>query len=291
MKKVILSILLIILMTISFNLTTYSEPYIRPMDQDLLDMRNDIKSLNLINNLHLNNQQMRDYLAILKNLKTKQDIFETTLKNDFIKQKVVFNQHIKQLRENKKISQSIEIEVKKLDDKMKEDIINFNKERQLLEKNLDKLLTDNQIMLVYENIPCLIPPGDLKNPTRIGQAENNDEVKDGLKEIRKMNVLIYFIAREIWVSKYIEFYENHLKVMNNKERNIEKNRLFKIFDETRNLNEVDFEIQKDELAKRVTAKIFGEIKNFRKCDPHVLGEDLLNINMIPVIEKRLKEAT
>lgn len=278
-------------MTISFNLTTYSEPYIRPMDQDLLDMRNDIKSLNLINNLHLNNQQMRDYLAILKNLKTKQDIFETTLKNDFIKQKVVFNQHIKQLRENKKISQSIEIEVKKLDDKMKEDIINFNKERQLLEKNLDKLLTDNQIMLVYENIPCLIPPGDLKNPTRIGQAENNDEVKDGLKEIRKMNVLIYFIAREIWVSKYIEFYENHLKVMNNKERNIEKNRLFKIFDETRNLNEVDFEIQKDELAKRVTAKIFGEIKNFRKCDPHVLGEDLLNINMIPVIEKRLKEAT
>lgn len=283
-KLIVLSIMLLICL-----ITAKIDPVKAeiPVNNDLITMRADINTLNLLNGLYLSKDQMKEYLRILNEYKLleKQAISKTN--NFYTKQKLSFAKYRNELAKNNGISKKTLDEAKYHDDSMKEAIIKYNYQKQDFEKKLEVLLNKNQKVVVNGYIPCLIPPDILKDPSRVGQAEDNSEVKEGLTKLRTMNPIIYFVFREFWLSKYFEFYENHLKVMSNNDKDIERQRLFKIFDETRAMKEADFQLNRDEISRKVVAKIRGEMLNYRKCDAHILGKTLLNINMIPIIEQRL----
>ena len=202
------------------------------VDSQILETRKDIITLRLVNNLHLNNNQMKQYLQTLKKLKTiERTERDKNLAEIYSKQNIILQRYKNELARNNTYISSYEKVAKDLDEKIKVTIINSNKKLQVLENELKVMLTDNQEMIISSYIPCLVPPEDIKDPTRIGQAESNDDLKAGLTEIRKVPWPVYMVFREIWINKYFEFYNSHLKEMNGKEKSLEKQRLFKVFDD------------------------------------------------------------
>lgn len=283
----VLFIVIVAIFTGTYSSKCFAQKPVMHIDQEVMNLREDIITLNLVNGLQLNDKQLNSYLNILKKLKFLEVELDQKLSVSYKKQLISLNKYKNEMINSGIISNSLQKQTRQQDDELKFLIIAHNNNRVKLEKDLEEIFTVNQRIVINGYIPCLIPPGDIINPSRIGQVKSSDELIDGLTEIRKMNGLIYIIFREFWACKYFEFYENHLKELSSKEKNIEKKRVFKIFDKARNLNHIDFELQKTQLAENITSKFIGEIENFKKSDTHMLGNILLNTAMIPVLEKKI----
>lgn len=279
----------ILMLFLSTILTTNLQPLYADItfDRNNILIRYDVITLHLLNGLYLSKKQMQEYLQILKNYEKLHTKMDSDLKNIYLQQNLAFAKYRSALINNKGMPKNTEKNAQALEQKMKEIIIAHCKDAEIYDKQLQSLLTTNQLAVVNNFIPCIIPPDSFKDPTRIGQVRSNEDIKKGLADLRKMNQLVYLVTREYWLHLYYEHFETHLKVLSPKDKKAERQRLFKIMDETRKLSAVDFEMKKDDLAQQVTAKAFGEINNHKKYEPTLVGKVLLNVNMIPILEERL----
>lgn len=269
-----------------------------------------ISTVNLLNGLYLSNDQMKKILALAKKTQTIKEKFLG--KNAFL--------YMNALDEAEKAYKNLFNEVMKGDPareggdmereaamihhrlrKMQDDAVgNITNEFSVLDYELSKILTPEQEQVIDTFKPCLIPPKDLKNPVRAGQASSNDHGIQILRRVRDTPYYVWKHRKYRILSHMIERFSRYRSVMTEKEKEKELERLLSLFEKVRSMSDTDFEFEKENLAEEIKpADRVQELREeIQKREPHQRRPKaskavrfLLHKGVIPILEERIARAS
>ncbi|MHC4605634.1 MAG: hypothetical protein ACYTAF_01700 [Planctomycetota bacterium] len=124
----------------------------------------------------------------------------------------------------------------------------------LLAKKVDDLLTDSQREVFGDFSCCLIPPSNLRDPVRVGQASIPDWALDTLRKVRE----IPGRGWPKWRDRVLDFFEKMEDVkrpdVTDEEREALRKRMTEAMEEARGLSEFDFELAKEDLCKKLVGE-------------------------------------
>ncbi len=119
--------------------------------------------------------------------------------------------------------------------------------RDSLEQAIENVLNPGQREVLAEYKPCLVPPKNLKDPVRIGQASDRSNQVRWLERARKVSGDRLYELVERTLDREAE----HLGELGKPERRDRRGLLLRIARRVAAMSEVDFEINKAELAEQI----------------------------------------
>jgi hypothetical protein len=240
----------------------------------------EIKLLNLINGLYLTQEQMEGLLARAREVEKIRE----ELKKKIFPHANSFIEALKDLRDDLMMGDTPSEEtikkVARLNHARIETIKTHKARIEEIAKETKQILTPHQIILLRRFRPCLIPPKD-PSVLRIGQAPT--EGKKGVGVLRRVRALpdhIYAERKE----RIIERILVRMKKKGRLEEEAIRERLEDLFEKVRELDDIEFELTKEELIKEFLPK--G--KKMRVDETRVIARFLLNPKIIPILEARLR---
>jgi len=165
-----------------------------------------------------------------------------------------------------------------------------------LEDELEQVLTPEQLQVVNSFKPCLIPPKDLNNPVRAGQASSNVRAVKRLRHLRDISDSRWRERKEKMAERMVESFSRRRYRLTEEEKEAEKSRFLQLAEKVRGMSDVDFELEKEKLAQQLKPKDkiheLREQMNQRRpyrSRPKVsrLVRYLLGDRVIPILEERL----
>lgn len=149
--------------------------------------------------------------------------------------------------------------------------------------DVKNVLNENQIVLVSQFIPCLVPVRNLTNPERIGQAQNTEGAERMLSAARTMPEAHLEVMMPRAQAR-IEALLRH-KHVPSAEIEAKVAELPQVVRDARAMTDAEFELKKTELIKRVAppepAAVQGPALDRR------IAEYLLSANLVPIFEQRI----
>ena len=245
-------------------------------------LRQEIIGLNLINGLDLSHDQMEIILQsaeeskrlreeLQKSILLLSDDMETELEK--IKSYLKKNQDIPPSTAQRFHRISNEIKRKK---KEKEEKI--GKLAGVVKENLEQ----HQLYQLQEFIPCIIPP---KGELRIGQAGDNKGLVKNLERIRDIPYRLYERRKTEIINRTLQGLKLHIPSgVEIKEDELEEH-IHYVFQIARNIDDTDFEIQKENLAEELVAPI--KSSHPRNSMTRKIEAFLLCPEIIPILKERL----
>jgi len=163
------------------------------------------------------------------------------------------------------------------------------------QNEMKRVLNENQLALIDDFRPCIVPPQDIRNPVRVGQAIGDTRMEEKLlTRIRQMDENVYQRRNSLLIARLIERIERRVGLFSDEERVEEERRVADIFKRTRGLSDLDFEARKDDLARELKEpheKALQDRHRKRRGDLDKLGKFLLDLRLIPILQKRLTQVT
>ncbi|MFH1320429.1 MAG: hypothetical protein ABII90_07240 [Bacteroidota bacterium] len=120
-----------------------------------------------------------------------------------------------------------------------------------LRTNVDNILTDGQKYLLNSFRCCLLPNKDLENSTNIGQAFVTDEWKNYFGEVRKVSGELWKDLKPLYLIPVGDIIEATLPGIRSKDKKEILKKVDKILVETREMEEIIFEAQKESLCLKL----------------------------------------
>jgi hypothetical protein len=173
----------------------------------------------------------------------------------------------------------------------------YHRELRALERGIEKILLESQKDVISTYKPCLIPPKNLKDPVRVGQAANRTAAGKMLERMRKLSQSRWDKMGRAILERALGHWEERKGKFSEEERSRELEKALAVVNEARALSEIEFQMKKDDLAKRVTftdrkddlkKELKGLLKE-RHDPPGTIAMTLLDPRIIPVLERRLKQ--
>lgn len=248
------------------------------------ELRQEIQILNLINGLYLSSAQME---FLIKQAKKTQELRENFLE-EYQKYSDELNEILKELKgeliENTaEVSEDIAKKVHQLNHKILKLKVDYEEEMDNIIQQVKNNLSGNQIYIIEEFKPCLIPP---KGPLRVGQAGSSKAGLKQLERIREIPEHIYSVKKDEIAGRFLEkilLYKPKGQEIDEEEA---RNKILSIFDEARALSDLDFELKKEKLAAQLKEDILPEIKTI-DVDTKI-EHFLLNPSVIPILEEKIE---
>lgn len=168
----------------------------------------------------------------------------------------------------------------------------YEREMSSLAKMTRNILTENQLRLVEDFKPCLIPPKG-PNQSKIGEASGDTtQLEKRMKQLRQMPERRFEFAAERLMEEYIAKLEEENGELTDTERHEERVRLMDLAYRVRNLSEPEFEVEKAGIAAELKApfeKKKEETEKQQKKNITVkLGEFFLDTHLIPILQEKLE---
>ncbi|MBI5026408.1 MAG: hypothetical protein HZC12_06740 [Nitrospirae bacterium] len=287
MKKI-----LILLLAVTFSYTTYS--FAKERDK-IEELRREITLLNLINGLNLTDSQSEEILKYVKEAKAIRD--STEREYDLMKGRL--NAAFAELRDslydkNTRPTQEVERQAAELNRRVKEKKEETLRQLREIEGKTRSVLTPGQIEIVQSFRPCLIPPKDLNNPVRAGQAFDSSPAERLLERIRSIPEKRYATAKYRIADEYIKRLESHIGGMAESEKDAKIAVLLETLYKARKMSDEEFALNKRELALQINPKKeraelkkrFYLERSRKGIGP--VGRFLLDEKAITILEKRLE---
>lgn len=162
---------------------------------------------------------------------------------------------------------------------------------------LKKILTEGQVQIVETFKPCLVPPQDLKDPVRAGQAAG-DRFVEMLDRLRGMGRSDWNAHKDRIAEMHVRRVEGlNLEIVKPEAREAQKRRVLEIVEKARAMSDVEFGMEKAQLAAQLSPDesrkaLFESSRVVRgKGRPHADSACvrwLLHADVIPILEERLK---
>jgi hypothetical protein len=171
----------------------------------------------------------------------------------------------------------------------------YNRRLKAVENRVLSLLSDSQREVLADYKPCLIPPKNLRDPVRVGQVKSFQVQEKFLENIRRIPADRWKKLGRLIIDKALSRWEKRHGLLEPDERRKEIEKALSVVTEARALGDVDFQIRKSDLAKKITfvdkkeelqKELEGIIRK-RHVPPGKLAHILLDARIIPVLEKRL----
>lgn len=284
MKRVL--VLLIIITVLFVGDSLYAQAKFN-YNEELKDIRKDITTLNLLNGLYLNKQQLQQYLVILKKSKASEDKAQIDFTRYSNAEIMAYRKLRNELITKNSSSEPTAENARKINETVKSLKESYEAQFFQYEQQLKSILSQNQLVIVSNYKPCLIPPKSFSDPSRIGQANDSERLEQILTRLRSIPKDVYLERRDYFFEDhYLDKYEKKIKKLTPQEEEQERKRVYGLLDKARSLSDVDFSIQKKQLATELKPK-HGDEGPLKKNELSNLGKVLLNPNMIPVVEQRI----
>jgi len=166
---------------------------------------------------------------------------------------------------------------------------------------VEAIFTDAQKEVIRTFKPCVVPPRNLKDPVRAGQADSGGYGTKTLERLRRMPPRRFWRELDRIVNNSIEGYARR-HPMTEEDRAAEYKRLREFLIEVYEMKDVDFEMNKEKLAREAKVRDKGhtireeieklqkELKGWgEKARPgsSPVARWFLNPAMLPVMKERL----
>ncbi|MFZ5952625.1 MAG: hypothetical protein ACOYXC_18125 [Candidatus Rifleibacteriota bacterium] len=240
--------LALVLFHFSFALPAFSLPRVQGIEE-LSAIQDEISLLNLLRGLYLSDSQVSELCEIA----IEADKAVKSVTSPIVKDKGVILETFADLRE--KLFQapgnetSAQKKAQQINERMKEAQGQVLEHLRTLETRAVGVMTSAQLEIVEGFVPCLIPPRDLKNPVRVGQAG----AADG--PLAKMTDLIYATPEDVWgerkmilLGKVAGKIEEDSGKLSDSMRTDLLNRLNETAKKIRATDPIDFQLKKGNLA-------------------------------------------
>jgi len=250
--------------------------------QELESLVNDVRLLNLVNSLYLTPEQMKALSGIISRAQTERGAVRPqveaqlgkliTLASD-VRGNMAAGTLTAQTRERIRTEGARGMQERRA----------WDARTAVYVKEVKGVLNDNQVCLVSEFIPCLIPVKNLTNPERIGQAQNTEGAEKMLarareapeQQVEAMLPRAQERLRGLLLHKHLPTAEVERKVAE----------LPRVIEEARAMSDADFELHKADLVKRVAPPDVPAVHDVQ-LDKRI-GEYLLSPNLLPIFEQRM----
>lgn len=250
------------------------------------ELRHDISLLNLINGLHLSRGQIGTLLPKIKEAKKIKEEYKSKFESYATRAEESFTELKGELLQRQNPSPPVGKKVGRISHQQKEIQKEFMSHLIKLEEEVKGILNENQLVLIEEFSPCLLPPKNTANPVRIGQSGDTSHLETLLSRLRQMDEKRYGKRKEHIVSRMLDRYEEKESILTEAEKEKLKAKYLKVLEEARSLSDVDFEIKKGELAAKLQPSSHSK-KARRKYQLSKVGRFLLDERLIPILEEKI----
>jgi hypothetical protein len=120
---------------------------------------------------------------------------------------------------------------------------------------VEALLTDAQKSILGSFSCCLVPPQDLRDPVRAGQAESDEKVLDLLRKVRQCPEKLWPMMREGILQRVGQIADAVSPAATPERKATAREGVAAALDRARGLSDVAFELEKDALAKAAKGAI------------------------------------
>ena len=225
-----------------------------PAVGEIARLREEINLLNLFNGLNLTTEQigqLRSYASQAKGLReayfnhASQTVTEAL--ESFGELRVV-------LAQNNGLPKRVEQRAALSNERLKELTKQYDADIRELEQSAIAVLMPAQRVVLEEFKPCLIPPRNLKNPVRAGQAGNRERGVELIGNLRRLPEPIYNAKIDEIAEKRLDMYEKHRGKLSTKERIASIARFKSTLGRARKMDDTNFQLEKEELAKQIEPK-------------------------------------
>jgi hypothetical protein len=266
---------------------------VREIFAEVNDLRREINLINLVNGLYLSAEQMSQMLAILRKVEATRGEYQTKATSQVHEMEEILKELREILARNEEVDRGLIRKfhrAKKRGEDLKE---GFHSALMPYQDEMRGVLNGNQLALIEEFKPCIVPPHDVRNPVRIGQASGDTRMGERLlTRVRQMDESLYQGRKPRLIERYIERVERHVGIFSDEERAEEESRVADIFTRARELSDLDFDVQKGDLAQELKEpheKALQSRHRKRRGDLDKFGRFLLDPKLIPILEKRLTQ--
>lgn len=269
-------------------------------DENMKNYHAQISVQNLLNGLNLTAEQQKKILAL--NYKLKK--FNESELNDPKGKKLKAEAEAAMKELNDYLAKNPEQENKAIQDKAANAVhaqkdYSVQRAKQMkpefdaYSKELSDTLTKEQLQVIATFKPCLVPPKDMRDPVRAGQASHGEHGEKALARLRKIKDPAK--AKEA-INKMADFVvkttDERIYQMNDAQKAAKKEELIKILTQAQKLNDTDFELKKSEImaaikpekGSRKTPEQVSAGFSDNKTVKFLLDPDIV----IPILEKRIK---
>jgi hypothetical protein len=248
----------------------------------LVNVVTDVRVLNLVNSLYLTPEQMRALSAIIERAYAERQASKPEA-DALVAQSIALASQVRGELAAGGITPSTQ-------DRLRAAMVQNAERKRQGEARLQqyvsevkRVLDQNQIVLVSEFIPCLIPIRSLTNPERIGQAQDTAGAERQLTVARRLpqQQVDALIPRAQERSRALLLHK-HLPTAEIEARLAD---LPRVIAEARAMSDTEFEVKKTELAKRImppdVPAVAGEALDRR------IAEYLLCPNLAAIFAQRM----
>jgi len=272
---------------------------------EVRELEADINILNLVNGLHLTDNQIK--VILREAISLQKEIGDLHIgKKEILNQK---NEELKllksvrdSLKKTGKVSSSMKTKLEQLAVKRirKENAWKMNPNKvKRVEQSSERVL--GKLSLAQQNVisnykACLIPPKDLKNPVRVGQAANTSRFERFLLIMRRLPDFAFANHASEIINKSVSEAEKQSGAMDPEERSAYINKVYDQIENARGMSDVEFELNKSAMAQAIQPpdriKEMGDnlgdmgVKKFQLSGR--ISQFLLTPRIIPILETRSK---
>ncbi len=130
-----------------------------------------------------------------------------------------------------------------------------------LELELRTALDDGQITIIEEFKPCLIPPHELGEPLRVGQADSGGKALEVLGELRTLPANSYARRLPRFVDRGMEIVELRTGPLADEAHAEYRDRLTGLVEEVRTVDDVGWALEGEGYAKRLREIVEGQTRH------------------------------
>lgn len=249
-------------------------------------LRREIRVLNLVNGLELSLEQMQ---LILERATESQRLLQEARLNYISRQSELDRllEEIKRYRlDDKDVPPELAQRFHSLDTELKKERARIQEALQFLARDIEKSLKPHQIYALDNYVPCVIPP---KGEGRIGQAVDVKGISNRLARLRSVPDRVYDRRKRQILERTLEEIKLRSGPAFNEETEEEVAAgIRNFYDRLRDLSEVDFEVQKENLAKEFASLIKPKSRPLnltRKIEAFLLSPEI-----IPILDAKIQEA-
>lgn len=278
-----------------------AEPKAREAKESVDQLTEDITLLNLVNGLNLTREQMAKIVALSGEAVELRD--STIRRNaDRLREYESALQELRKvLAAGDPIPPELETKVQGREAGIRDARRAYFAALNALERRLLACLTKSQVAVIEPFNPCIIPPHDLKDPVRAGQAASETrDIEDHLYTIRALPGNRWKPAAAALFDLFLAFEESLLGRFPDDRRAAEIDRLMELAARVRALPEDEFEMEKSKLAAEVIRPIHDFQERAQELQGDFMrasgglnkaGKFLLNPRIVPILEERLRQQT
>ena len=274
----------------------------REINQRIALIQKDISTINLLNGLYLTKSQAEQIKQLAEEFYQAENqwLDSPEVSNELIETEKALLLLRKEVQKGVPARDEIPDAAQAQHKKNKQLKIDHYKKLHTIYKSFDtrlnELLTPEQMGVVTTFKTCLIPPKDLRDPVRAGQAHSSQGTIKRIRNLRAIPLVNWEKRKQKIVSKHVEKESQNKLTMTKAEKSERIMKIIGIIEKSRVMNDTEFELEKENLAEEMalpkTIEKLQKQITFRKPDGPKPKKSkpirfLLTKNIISILDERL----